>query len=264
METKKTKIGVIGLGYVGTPIQKWFREQGHEVFSYDKFKKEGSVEGVNKAEIIFIAVPTPFHEDGEGYDDSAVRESLQSIEDGKTIVIKSTIIPGSTRKYQEAYPTKTILYNPEFLRAKTAEEDYLHPNVQIVGYASEGGKKIAPSTLELLPKANFSEIVTSTEAEVLKYWANSYLATRVVFANEMHDLCEALGDADYNTIKNCLIHDPRIGDSHWDVDADGYRGFGGACFPKDVQAILQKAKELEVRLDIIGQAHETNKKYRRK
>lgn len=258
----KVSIGIIGLGYVGTPIQKWFGGQGHEVFCYDKFKKEGSVENINKAEIIFVAVPTPFHEDERGYDDSTVRESLENIEDGKTIVIKSTIIPGSTRKYQEAYPGKTILYNPEFLRAKTAEEDYLHPNVQIMGYANEKGKEIAPKILELLPKANFSEIVTGTEAEVLKYWANSYLATRVIFANEMYDLCEALGDAKYDTIKNCLIHDPRIGNSHWDVAADGYRGFGGACFPKDVQALLQKAKELGVRLDVIQEAHEANKRYR--
>ncbi|MDP2703732.1 MAG: hypothetical protein Q8P01_00670 [bacterium] len=262
MEIKKIKIGIIGLGYVGTPIQKWLRGQGHEVFSYDKFKKEGSIEDMQKAEIIFVVVPTPFHEDGRGYDDSAVKESLENIEDGKIIIIKSTIVPGSTRKYQEAYPEKTIFYNPEFLRAKTAEEDYLHPNIQVVGYANEKGKEIAPRILELLPKAKFQSVITSTEAEVLKYWLNSYLATRVIFANEMYDLCEALGDANYDTVKECVAHDPRIGASHWDVNADGYRGFGGACFPKDVQALLQKAKELGVRLDVIRQAHEANKRYR--
>ncbi len=262
MEIKKTKIGVIGLGYVGTPIKEWFKSEGHEVFAYDKFKGIGSVEEINKADIIFVAVPTPFHEDGRGYDDSAVKESLENIEDGKTIVIKSTILPGSARKFQEAHPKKTILFNPEFLRAKTAGENYLHPDVQIVGYASEKGKEMAQEILKLLPKAKFQNVTTSTEAEILKYWVNSYLATRVIFANEMYDLCEALGDANYDTVKNCLIHDPRIGNSHWDILADGYRGFGGACLPKDVQALLQKAEELGVRLDVIKQAHEANKRYR--
>ena len=262
MDSKKIKIGVIGLGYVGAPIKTWFESQGHEVVAYDKFKNIGSMEEVDKAEVIFIAVPTPFHEDGRGYDDSAVRESLENIEDGKIVVIKSTVVPGSTKAFQETYPKKTILFNPEFLRAKAAEEDYLHPKIQVVGYASDMGKEVAPKILELLPKADFSEIITSTEAEVLKYWVNSYLATRVVFANEIYDLCNALGDANYDTIKKCFVHDPRIGDSHWDVVADGYRGYGGFCFPKDVQAILQKAKSLGVELSLIEKGHVKNKKLR--
>ncbi len=258
----KEKIGIIGLGYVGTPIKEWFESHGADVFAYDKFKKIGSVEEVNRADIIFIAVPTPFHEDGRGYDDSAVRESLANIEDGKIAVIKSTIVPGSTKKFQEMCPKKVILFNPEFLRAKTAKEDFLHPSIQVVGYASEKGKKVAPKILELLPKADFSEITTSTEAEVLKYWINSYLATRVVFANEIYDLCEALGDANYDAVKKCLVHDPRIGSSHWDVHDDGYRGYGGFCFPKDTQAIAQRAKELNMRLRLIEVAHEVNSRLR--
>lgn len=262
METKKVKIGIVGLGYVGSPIKKWFESKGHEVFAYDKFKNIGSVEEVNRADIIFVAVPTPFHEDGRGYDDSAVRESLQSIKDGKIVVMKSTVVPGSTKEFQKKYPKKTILFNPEFLRAKTAEEDYLHPKMQIVGYASETGKEVAPKVLEMLPKADFSEITTSTETEVLKYWLNSYLATRVVFANEIYDLCEALGDVNYDVIKNCLVRDPRIGNSHWDVHDEGYRGYGGACFPKDVQTLLQRAKELGVSLGILKVADEVNNRFR--
>ncbi|MEK7479042.1 MAG: hypothetical protein AAB634_00695 [Patescibacteria group bacterium] len=260
MSNAKEKIGIIGLGYVGTPIRQWFRGRGYEVFAYDTFKHIGSVEEVNCADVIFVAVPTPFHEDGRGHDDSAVRESLEHIKDGKVVVIKSTVVPGSTKKFQEEYPEKTILFNPEFLRAKFAEEDYLHPNIQVVGYASDMGKEIAPKILELLPKADFSEIITSTEAEVLKYWVSSYLATRVVFANEIYDLCNALGDADYNAVKNCLTHDPRIGNSHWDVLDDGYRGYSGACFPKDVQAFLQRARELGVDLTLVRQGHEMNKR----
>ena len=269
---EKKKIGIIGVGYVGGALQKWFsakdgsasdgEKQAYDVFVYDKFKNVGSISEINKADIVFVAVPTPFHEDGRGYDDSAVRESLKNIEDGKVIIIKSTVIPGSTKKFQEAYSKKTILFNPEFLRAKTAEEDYLHPNIQVVGYASDMGKEIAPNILELLPKADVSEIITSTEAEVLKYWLNSYLATRVIFANEMYDLCSALGDANYDVVKKCLISDPRIGKSHWEVHDDGYRGYGGACFPKDTKALLQKAKEFGVSLSLLKTADEVNKQLR--
>lgn len=265
----KEKIGIIGLGYVGSPVQKWFKDREDEVFVYDKFKKEGSLEEVNKAEVIFVAVPTPFSEEG-GFDISAVEESIEGIEGPpaqagrKIIVIKSTIVPGSTKKLQKKFPKKIILYNPEFLRAKTAKEDYLHPNVQVVGYADNKGKEIAPSILRLLPKARKSKIMTATEAEVLKYWLNSYLATRVVFANEIFDLCGALEDAEYEVVKDCVIEDPRIGGSHWDIHDGGYRGYGGACFPKDVKSLIEKAEELGVDLSVVKAANKKNELLKKK
>ncbi|MAF80268.1 hypothetical protein CL629_04305 [bacterium] len=261
---KKEKIGIIGLGYVGSPVQKWFRDKGHEVFQYDKFKNKGSIKEVNKADIIFIAVPTPFNEKDKGHDISAVEESVKNIEDNKIIIIKSTIVPGSTKKIQETYPKKTILYNPEFLRAKTAEKDYLNPKMQILGYANKKGKEKAPNILEILPKADFSKITTSTEAEVIKYFMNSFLATRVIFAEGIHDLCKALGDADYDVVKGCVIKDKRIGHSHFDILADGYRGYGGACLPKDTKALIERAEELGVDLDLIKKVDEINEKLQRK
>lgn len=256
------KIGIIGLGYVGGAVRFWFEKNKNkfDLFLYDKYKNIGSPDEINKADIIFIAVPTPFHNDRRGYDDSAVRESLKNIKNGKTIVIKSTILPGSTDKFQKQYPKKTILFNPEFLRARTAVKDFLRPERQIVGFANERGRLVAPRVLGILPKAPYVKIIKAKEAEMIKYFSNTYLATRVVFANQIYDLCEKLGGISYEVVKDGLVHDKRIGDSHFDIFHDGYRGYSGGCFPKDVKAFLAFAKKLGVNLDLIRVADAVNEK----
>ena len=269
-----TTIGIIGLGYVGTPIKDWFEAHNEcDLVAYDKFKNIGSVEEANKADIIFVAVPTPFHEGGEGlpdngaavvrgYDDAAIRESLENIQDGKIVVIKSTVVPGSTEKYQKEYPKKAIICNPEFLRAKTAREDFLKPDKQIIGYASDEGKKAAETVMKLLPKASYERIVHATEAELIKYFTNAYLATRVIFANQIYDLAETLG-ANYNVIKECVSKDPRIGESHLNVIHEGVRGVRGACLPKDMKALIERADELSTPLDLLKKVDEINEKLRK-
>ncbi|TSA45685.1 UDP-glucose/GDP-mannose dehydrogenase family protein, partial [bacterium] len=206
----------------------------------------------------FIAVPTPFNEKNGGYDDSAVKDALSKVKSGKIAVIKSTVLPGSTEKFQRIYPGKTILFNPEFLRAKTANRDFMKPDRQVVGFVNRAGKKAAPKVLKVLPKAPFSAIVKSKEAEMIKYFSNSYLATRVVFANQIYDLCRKLGNVDYDVVRKCLIRDKRIGDSHFEIFHEGYRGYGGGCFPKDVRALLQLAKKMKVDMGLLKTAEKIN------
>ena len=260
---KKTKIGIIGLGYVGGAVKNWFEKQRnhYDLFFYDKDKKIGSVAEVNKADIIFVAVPTPFHEKGGGYDDSAVRESLKNIKDGKVIVLKSTILPGSSDKFQKQYPKKTIVYNPEFSVAKTARQDFLKPNHQIVGYTfKKQSKNWAPKILKILPKAPYGGIIKASEAEMVKYFANTFLAARVIFANQIYDLCQKLGGIDYEVVKEWVGRDPRIGHSHFDIFSDGYRGYGGLCLPKDTKALIQLARKLNVDFDLLEKIEEINQK----
>lgn len=272
MGIKKKKIGIIGIGFVGGALEYWFQGQKEQckLFVYDKFKKLGSIHEVNKAEVIFIAVPTPFHVANRsrknGYDDSAITESLESIYDGKTVVIKSTIVPTSTERFQEHYSRKTILFSPEFLRAKTAVQDFLHPDRQIVGYANEAGKRAAVDILRMLPEAPYTRIMRAREAEMIKYFNNSFLAARVIFANQMFDICNAF-DIDYALVKKGVSKDARVGDSHFDIFDDGYRGYGGHCLPKDVNALrwLAHRAKIDVRLlDTLSNINEDLRKTPRK
>lgn len=262
---QKEKIGIVGLGYVGGAVQCWFESQKdqHDLYLYDKYKKIGSPEEVNKADIIFVAVPTPFDEKRKLYDDSAIREVLSKIKNGKIIVIKSTVLPGSTDLFQKKYPRKTILFNPEFLRAKTANADFIKPDRQIVGFVNQKGKKAARAIVKILPRAPFMKIVRAKEAEMIKYFGNAYLATRVVFANQIYDLCEKLGGINYNTVKECLVQDKRIGNSHFEIFHEGYRGYSGGCFPKDVKALLELAEKLNASLELLQTADKINTKLRK-
>ena len=257
MESGK-KIGIIGLGYVGGAVRHWFENQKNKpaLFFYDKHKNIGSPDEVNRADVIFIAVPTPFTFE-RGYDNSSVEESVANTKDSKTIVIKSTVLPGTTASLQKKYPQKKILFNPEFLKAKTSIKDFIHPDRQIIGVTKES-KGEAELILRLLPKAPHARVIPSAEAEMVKYFGNLFLSTKVIFANQIYDLCSRLG-INYNAVKECAALDPRIGGSHLDISKDDYRGYGGGCFPKDVKALIQLARQEGLNPKLLETIEEINK-----
>jgi len=250
MATKKnrfSKIGIIGVGFVGGATREYFETQTVELFLYDKFKKIGSEAEVNRAEVIFVATPTPFDPD-KGFDGSAVDDAIRILTGSKVVVIKSSVVPGTTEALQKKYSQHKLLFNPEFLREVSAYADFINPDKQIVGYTkqSEGA---AEGVLQLLPKAPYEKIMPATEAETVKYMANSFLALKVVFANEIFNLCDKMR-IDYEQVREAVIQDPRIGNSHFDVRHCGYSGYGGSCFPKDVNALVELAENngLDMRL----------------
>lgn len=253
---KKLKIGIIGLGTVGKTVKYWFDKETYPLFLYDKYKKIGSIQEVNKAEIVFICVPTPFHEKGKGYDDSAVIESFNILSDSKIVVIKSTILHGSTEKFQKKFPQHKVLFNPEFLRKKTSIKDFLKPHKQIIGYTSKS-RRIAKKILKILPRAPYQRIIPSKEAEMVKYFGNCFLAMRVVFANQIYDLCQVLG-INYNLVKEVAGYDPRIGHSHFNIFQDGYRGYNGPCLPKDVKTLIRFAISHKVNLPLLKEMDRIN------
>jgi len=268
---ERIKIGIIGVGYVGGAHRHWFERHPDrfQLFLYDKYKELGSPEEVNRADVIFVATPTPFHTEEDRYDDSAVWDALANVRDGKTVVVKSSVIPGSTKRFQERYPGKAILFSPEFLRAKTAIEDFLNPERQIVGITDEVHRETALKIMELLPQAPYRKVMHATEAELVKFFGNTYLATRVIFANQMYDICEKLG-IDYENVRDGVSRDTRIGSSHLDVLYDKYRGYGAVgslnspCFPKDMKAFIQFADSIGVNLELHKKADELNEKLRQK
>ena len=137
----KENIGIVGVGYVGGAVRHWFENlyrRPVELFLYDRYKEIGSLREVSDhARTVFVCVPTPYRERGRGYDDSAIDETLRSLKKPNVVVIKSTVLPGSTERFQKKFPRHTILFSPEFLVAKTANDDFVNPQRQIIGYTQK-------------------------------------------------------------------------------------------------------------------------------
>ncbi|MEK7541926.1 MAG: hypothetical protein AAB533_03705 [Patescibacteria group bacterium] len=255
MTSHHIPIGIIGVGMVGAPLTRYFEERrgyarGRDLFLYDKDPVKGYGDDINRADIIFISVPTPRMADGSA-GLAAVADAFSRIAPGKIAVLKSTVPPGTTEYFQKKYPGLKVLFNPEFLTERRAWEDFVKPDRQIVGFTAQS-IDAAHAVLSLLPKAPFMSPwgvntyrpvkITATEAEIIKYGGNVYFARKVNFANALADLANAHG-ADYENVRLAMAADYRIGDSHLDVMHGGYRGFGGYCFPKDTDALLAHMKE---------------------
>jgi UDPglucose 6-dehydrogenase len=239
------KIGIIGLGFLGGSMDRYFTEKGVSVHRYDK-KGIGSEAEVNEAEIVFICVNTPFDEKKQGTDLSFVEAAVKLLTGEKIVVLRSTIPPGTTDDLQKQFPQHQFLFNPEFLRAATALEDFVKPPRQVVGI-TEKSKGAANAVMALLPKApdEYTAIVPARVAELLKYAANTILATKVALANKIFDFSEKL-DVDYETVKNLLKADSRIGSYGLDIFYEGFRGYNGTCFPKDVRSLVACGEKMGV------------------
>ena len=245
---------------VGGALKRYFEKQGREtgkdLFLYDKGKNIGSIDELNKAEVIFVCVPTPFLKDGKGFDLSYNEEVCSQIIGEKIIVLKSTILPGITEYFQDKYPQHKFLFNPEFLKETSADWDMNNPERQIVGHTARS-KEMVGFVLEILPPAPYKKEMPATEAELVKYFGNNFLAIKVAFANQMYEICKKLG-VSYDNIAEAASRDSRIGKSHLSVSYDGYRGYGGTCFPKDIRAMIQFGDKLGIDLKIHKAAEELN------
>lgn len=257
-------IGIVGYGIVGQAVEYGFK--GEKIFIYDKFKDYLSLEEVCKqSEFIFICVPTPILEDGSGIDLSIVEENVDLIAkyiEGteKIIVIKSTSVPGTTARLAKKYPNVNFAFNPEFLTEANFLEDFVNSDRCVIGAFDD----LTSRRLVSLYKQHFPKMPIfqsdPTTAEMVKYMANCYLATKVIFANEMFDLCEKLG-IKYEEVKKLTVADHRIFDSHLDVTT--MRGFGGKCFPKDMMALIGLADNLGVDTELLDTAWKKNLKIRK-
>lgn len=247
----------MGVGWVGGAVARYFDDAGFGPLRYDPPKGLGSDAELAAADVVFVCLPTPFDERAGGFDLSYVRKGVSSIPGSKTVVIKSTVLPGTTEALQKEFPQHRFLFNPEFLRQSTADADFRVPDRQIVG-ATAAGAGDAERVLALLPAAPFTKVISATEAETVKYFGNCFLAMKVVFANQVFDLCERIGVA-YDVVKDCAAADPRIGASHLQVVHDGYRGYGGSCFPKDMRAFIQLGDRAGLDLTLLKTCERLNK-----
>ena len=246
------KIGIVGQGYVGSAVKEVFSKH-YDVDTYDLDKDKCSVDYledlVELTNIIFVCVPTPMKKDGS-CDTSIVEAIVKDINDmvvsrnvsGRIVAIKSTIPTGTTNRLNKECHNISVIFNPEFLTEANFIEDFRNQSRIIIGGERPATTKLRQVYSLLFPDATIVKTGSKT-AEMVKYMTNTFLATKVSFANEMFEICERLG-IDYDKVTEYATLDSRLGTSHWSVPGpDGKLGFGGSCFPKDINGLISMAKD---------------------
>jgi len=265
------KIGIIGNGFVGSSVAFGFSPQtgcDAEVKIYDKDETKSThklTEVVNDSDYIFLSVPTPSNQDGSISLDILfdVFKDIDDVIDYENdyqpvILLRSTVTPGTTSKIQGEYPRMNIVFNPEFLTERSAKFDFINQARFVVG-GSWGNTMM----VENLYKWRFGEstpvIKTNYQtAELIKYMNNCFFATKVSFMNEMYQISEKCG-ANWREAVDGFVRDGRVGHSHMNVPGpDGKLGFGGSCFPKDIQAMINFSDSLDTPSNVLKGAWKTN------
>lgn len=258
-------IGIVGFGFLGRAIAHGFSLHSN-IKIYDKYDEgyDSLEDTVHNSDFIFICVPTPMKDNGEqdlAYMHDAIFNVVTTADDPKVIILKSTIVPGTTRFFAGAHPGHEFVHNPEFLTQRVAKLDFINQSRIILG-----GEKTATSKISVLYRDRFPHTpiyeTTWEGAEVSKYMVNCFFALKVSFCNEMYDIAEHIG-IPYEELRNMWLSDQRIGNSHHDVPGhDGDRGYGGKCFPKDVEAFICWAREEGVDLETLKAAVKVNNRVR--
>lgn len=238
------KIGFIGQGWIGKTYADYYEGMNFNIVRYsNELSYLKNKESIKSCDFVFISVPTPTTP--QGFDYSIVEEVLSLVGDGKTAVIKSTIIPGTTEKLQEIFPDIFLIHSPEFLSEKTSKYDVENPDCNVIGISknNELFQEKAQSLISILPKVP-SIICSSREAEFIKYTHNIHGFIEIVYFNMLYDLAEKL-QIDWKIVKEFVDKDRyMIGRYANPVHASGHtdkegRGAGGHCFIKDFSAFRE-------------------------
>ena len=262
------KIGIVGNGFVGSSVAFGFSPntgcdvEDIKIYDKDNSKATHSLESTLTSDFIFVSVPTPSNPDGSINLDVVynVFDEMNTLNHrtDNIFLLRSTVTPGTTRKLQRKFRNLNIVFNPEFLTERSAKLDFINQARFILG-----GRKKDTNKVEKLLKWRFGEtmpvIKTNYEtAEMIKYMNNCFFATKVSFLNEMYQIADACG-VDWDMAVEGFVRDGRVGHSHMNVPGpDGKFGFGGSCFPKDIQAMIHFANSLGVEPSVLNGAWDKN------
>lgn len=285
-------LGIIGLGFVGSAVYDGMKH-AFDIVGYDKVKglrfhwvnpdpnvaivshnpaptppplSEGLRRVVEETDgPIFVCVPTPMRADNS-CNTGIVEEVVVGInsavrtvhkDEKRVVVIKSTVVPGTTERLNGQCPSIHVCFNPEFLTERNALEDFKNQDRIIIGGPHSGTSVLKQMYNTAYPDVPVTK-TSSTIAEMIKYVTNCFLATKVAFANEIEQICGEL-QIDYDKVIEYATKDKRLGLSHWAVPGpDGKEGFGGSCFPKDLNAMIRHAEFLGVKPTVMKAAWEKN------
>ena len=259
------RVGIIGNGFVGSAIAFGFGLHA-DIKIYDKNNSKSTntlEEVVNGSEFIFLSLPTPMSLSKNGKIDlSIIDQAFQEIlavNDGadKIFVIKSTVVPGTTKHFQNKYPQLKIVFNPEFLTERAARLDFINAARIVIGGSPEDNERLANLYRARFPYTKIVQTDTQS-AEFVKYMCNCFFASKVSFVNEMKQMSDVLG-LDWDAVMDGFISDGRMGNSHFDAPGhDGKHGFGGKCFPKDINAFINFYEEKGVNPTVLKAVWEKN------
>lgn len=259
MEKSKDKliVGIIGNGFVGESQAFAFSPTNEiRIYDVDPLKSTHTKEETHQSDFIFVCVPTPMNVNGE-QDLSYIEKVFKNAKEGPIYIIKSTVLPGTTNMLQSEYPHLNIIFSPEFLTERTAKLDMLTQARVIFG----GEKHLTKKVEELLSGRFMNRHFIHTDsktAEYIKYMNNTFFATKVSLMNEYYRLSQLVG-VNWDDALYGFASDGRVGDSHLHVPGpDGKVGFGGTCFPKDINALINMAKDVGVNMNVLEAAWKTN------
>ena len=234
-----------------------------EFFDKNPIRSENSLEEtVNQSDFIFLSVPTPASNTGR-IDLSIVEEALSEIDktnnsDSNIVLLRSTVTPGTSSMLQKKFSNLRIVFNPEFLTERSALFDFINQSRVILGGDSKYTKKVKD-----LYKHRFGNYLPVIEtnyetAELIKYMNNLFFATKVSFLNEMKLVADKT-NVDWDKAMEGFVMDGRVGHSHLSVPGpDGKLGFGGSCFPKDIQAMIAFGESIGIDMNTLNGAWKTN------
>ena len=261
-------IGIIGSGFVGNAVRYGFSPNvgvDAKIRVYDKNPSKSLhtlEEVVIESDIIFLSVPTPSNKDGtinvDIVDEALNDMNVYAASVDNIILLRSTVVPGTTRKLQEKYSNLRIVFNPEFLTERSANFDFINQTRFILGGNLDDIKEVSE-----LFRQRFGNTVSIIEtnyetAELIKYMTNTFFATKISFLNDMKLLSDKCGAIWEHAVEG-FVRDGRVGHSHLSVPGhDGRYGFGGSCFPKDIQALINYANDLGVDMNVLSGVWKTN------
>jgi len=269
----KATVGIIGNGFVGNAVYQNVRDKVEtKIYDVDKNRSLNTFEEVLQQEYIFVCVPTPMKADGSCdlsileklFEDISKKETEDLFEE-RTFIIKSTVPIGTTKKLVEKYPLLWIVHNPEFLTARNAVSDLAEADRTVIGGDPLLTGRVAKLYWGYVYWGQEPNIIqtTSDESEAIKYFSNTFLAYKVAYFNKVYDVCEKLG-MDYKNLRKGITTDPRIGESHTQVPGiDNDRGFGGTCFPKDLNSLIHQMESHDINADMLTEVWKYNESIRK-
>ena len=266
-------IGIVGQGFVGSAIREGLKNYYNvSTYDIDSEKCNSTHEEVCKSSnILFVCIPTPMRKDGSC--DTRLLESVvekvdkecQRLDNQPVLVVKSTVPPGTTAHLNSMTEHCDVVFSPEFLTEANSFEDFKNQTRIIIGgnpdTNCESAKKVKQMFRKAFPKIPI--VITKHEtAEMVKYFTNCFLASKVIFANQMYEICQG-SEIDYDKVVEYALYDTRIGQSHLAVPGpDGDLGFGGHCFPKDLAAMIAFGNNSGANTTFLSEVQNTNNRYR--